>query len=140
MAKDDNLLKVLLRVNSEGDASECLIFDVLSNCKNKTDLIKNALFNYIVNIQNGSIIDRAYPYNSVEKFTNIERERVIYAGTLSGKFESEANQEFYNNENRFNNETEDNDIDYIENVEEDIITENNQLEDNQYVDDNMDLI
>ena len=140
MAKDDNLLKVLLRVNSEGDASECLIFDVLSNCKNKTDLIKNALFNYIVNIQNGSIIDRAYPYNSVEKFTNIERERVIYAGTLSGKFESEANQEFYNNENSFNNETEDNDIDYIENVEEDIITENNQSEDNQYEDDNMDLI
>ena len=139
MAKDDNLLKVLLRVNSEGDASECLIFDVLSNCKNKTDLIKNALFNYIVNIQNGSIIDRAYPYNSVEKFTNIERERVIYAGTLSGKFESEANQEFYNNENSFNSETEDNNIDYIDNIEEDIVAENNQ-EDNQYEDDNMDLI
>jgi hypothetical protein len=139
MAKDDNLLKVLLRVNSEGDASECLIFDVLSNCKNKTDLIKNALFNYIVNIQNGSIIDRAYPYNAVEKFTNIERERVIYAGTLSGKFESGANQELYNNENSFNNETEDNNIDYIDNIEEDIVAENNQ-EDNQYEDDNMDLI
>ena len=78
MAKDENVLQTLLKVSKKGDKSDMLIFDVLSKCEKKTDLIKNALFNYIVNIQNGNIIDRAYPYNQIEKFTDLEKEKVIY--------------------------------------------------------------
>lgn len=69
--KDENVLQTLLRINKKGDKTDALLFDVLSNCDNKTDLIKNALFNYIVNIQNGNIIDRAYPYNQVDKFMDV---------------------------------------------------------------------
>ena len=89
MAKDDNLLKVLLRVNSEGDASECLIFDVLSNCKNKTDLIKNALFNYIVNIQNVRDIaalthfSTSYIHQTFKKHLNITPHQYVLMKKMS---------------------------------------------------------
>ena len=63
--KDPNKIDVILRLN-KGDG---LIFDVIDKCeegKNKTDLIKNALFYYILHIQNGMAVDKNYPYNMVE--------------------------------------------------------------------------
>ena len=64
--KDPNKIDVILRLN-KGDG---LIFDVIDKCdegKSKTDLIKNALFYYILHIQNGMAIDKNYPYNMVDE-------------------------------------------------------------------------
>ena len=64
--KDPNKIDVILRLN-KGDG---LIFDVIDKCdegKSKTDLIKNALFYYILHIQNGMAVDKNYPYNMVEE-------------------------------------------------------------------------
>ncbi len=77
MAKDENIVQTLLKVSRKSDKNERLMFEVLSKCEKKTDLIKNALFNYIVNIQNGKIIDRAYPYTELERFIQIENDKEV---------------------------------------------------------------
>lgn len=130
MAKDENVLQTLLKVSRKGDKSDMLIFDVLSKCEKKTDLIKNALFNYIVNIQNGNIIDRAYPYNQIEKFTDLEKEKVIYNYSNAS-----------NNITTFNSSDDDNDDNYDsydsdDNSEE---IEDIETEENQYEEDNSDI-
>lgn len=63
--KDPNKMDIILRL-STGDG---LIFDVLDKCesRNKTDLIKNALFYYILHIQNGMAIDKSYPYGAIQE-------------------------------------------------------------------------
>ena len=60
--KDPNKMDVILRL-SVGDG---LIFDVLDKCNDRTDLIKNALFYYILHIQNGMAIDKSYPYGEID--------------------------------------------------------------------------
>ena len=130
MAKDENVLQTLLKVSKKGDKSDMLIFDVLSKCEKKTDLIKNALFNYIVNIQNGNIIDRAYPYNQIEKFTDLEKEKVIYNYSNAS-----------NNITTFNSSDDDSDDNYDSYDSDDNSEENEdiEIEENQYEEDNSDI-
>lgn len=131
MAKDENVMQTLLKVSKKGDKSDVLIFEVLSKCEKKTDLIKNALFNYIINIQNGNIIDRAYPYNQIEKFTELEKEKVIYNysnisnGVTTSNNANDDDDNYYNDKD--NNEYEDDEYEDIE------------VEENQYEEDNSDI-
>ena len=97
MAKDENVMQTLLKLSKKGNSTDAFLYDVLSKCDNKTELIKNALFNYIVNIQNGIIIDRAYPYNKVEKYTEIEKEKIIYSHNYGYGYNN------FNTENKHNN-------------------------------------
>ena len=143
MAKDENVLQTLLKVKKVGgDRTEALLFDVLSKCDNKTDLIKNALFNYIVNIQNGNIIDRAYPYNMIDRFLDISTPQSVYApypprdslstsviSSLAPQEEDGSSQDQYN-EDKTDNEDEviDEELEEVEDEEEE-----------DYEDDNMDV-
>lgn len=127
----DGVVQTIFKVSNK-TKGEALIFDVLSNCENKTDLIKNALFYYIVNIQNGNIIDRAYPYNVIEKYTELEKDKVIYSHNMPYNYVSNntSNQEEYNDDEFDEDE-------YDEGYDEEELDKD---EYNEYEDDNMDII
>lgn len=118
----DGVVQTIFKVSNK-TKGESLIFDVLSKCENKTDLIKNALFHYIINIQNGNIIDRAYPYNEIEKYTELGKERIVYSHGSSYNYINNINDN--NNDNNINDSNDDDNI--------------NDSDDEEY-DDNMDII
>lgn len=132
MAKEESVIQTIFKVSNKSKG-EALIMEVLSKCENKTDLIKNALFNYIINIQNGNIIDRAYPYNQVGKFTNIEKENIVYNNNFKAEYISNVNDD---NEKHFNNETinqghgTDSEDEYEDEYEDEDNYENEHEEDN----------
>jgi hypothetical protein len=150
--KDENVLQTLLKINRKGDKTDALLFDVLSNCDNKTDLIKNALFNYIVNIQNGNIIDRAYPYNQVGKFMDVSAQQVAYTpvsqNTTTSFIQEEqmafdtTKNDYIEKEDSQNSIDESNDNDHNDNNYNDYNDYQEDDEDdfdNEYEDDNLDL-
>lgn len=127
---DSGVVQTIFKVSNK-TKGEALIFDVLSKCENKTDLIKNALFHYIVNIQNGNIIDRAYPYNEIEKYTELEKERIIYGHNFNYDHISHTNS----SQEEFDDSDDDNyDDDNYDDSDDD------NYEENEYEDDNMDII
>ena len=136
MSKEDTIIQTVFKVSNR-TKGEALIYNVLAKCENKTDLIKNALFHYIVNIQNGFTIDRAFPYDEIDKYTSLEKEKVVYVNNQSYGQISHTNDNQYELENEddiYNNDELDNsdDNEYDEEYEE--------YEDNNYEDDNMDLL
>ena len=123
----DGVVQTIFKVSNK-TKGEALIFDVLSKCENKTDLIKNALFHYIVNIQNGNIIDRAYPYNEIEKYTELEKNKLIY----SHNFGYDYTNHISGNQEEFD--------DSYEEDEEDSSCEDENYEEENYEDDNFDIV
>ena len=146
MAKDENVMQTLLKLNRRGNSTDTLLFDVLSKCDNKTDLIKNALFNYIINIQNGTIIDRSYPYNEVEKYTEIGKERVVYSYNSSynssygkGNFESNSDNVYDDEQYSNNYDDEEQYSDNYDDEEYEEYEEYEEEEENEYEDGNVSL-
>lgn len=129
MSKEDTIIQTVFKVSNR-TKGEALIYNVLAKCENKTDLIKNALFHYIVNIQNGIIIDRAFPYNEIDKYTSLEKEKFVYVNNQS------YGQIGYNNgsQEEFDGDSDDelNEDDY----EDDVVSS----EENEYEYDNMDIL
>lgn len=61
MSKEDKL-SLLFKLDRIKDG---IMYDVLSVADDRTNLLKNALFYYIYEIEKGKTIDRSYPYNKI---------------------------------------------------------------------------
>lgn len=57
---DENNLYIPLKLNKKKDKA---LFDIIRDCNDKNDFIKNAIYYYIVEIEKGRAIDRFYPRN-----------------------------------------------------------------------------
>ena len=72
MSREDKL-SLLFKLDKIRDG---LMYDILSVTDDKTNLLKNALFYYIHEIEKGKVIDRSYPYNKVNIRLDIIEENI----------------------------------------------------------------
>ena len=72
MSREDTL-SLLFKLDKIRDG---LMYDILSVTDDKTNLLKNALFYYIHEIEKGKVIDRSYPYNKVNIRLDIVEENI----------------------------------------------------------------
>ena len=72
MSREDKL-SLLFKLDKIRDG---LMYDILSVTDDKTNLLKNALFYYIHEIEKGKVIDRSYPYNKVNIWLDIVEENI----------------------------------------------------------------
>ena len=72
MSREDKL-SLLFKLDKIRDG---LMYDILSVTDDKTNLLKNALFYYIHEIEKGKVIDRSYPYNKVNIRLDIVEENI----------------------------------------------------------------
>ena len=109
-------VSTLFKVSEENDKK---IYDVMSNCSEKTAFMKNALFFYIMNIEKGVAIDRLYPYDELTIGTNapvhIEEQGMGSQNTPSD--EDDINNSNKNNHDDYNDH-EDDDYDYENDYED----------------------
>ena len=92
MSREDKL-SLLFKLDKIRDG---LMYDILSVTDDKTNLLKNALFYYIHEIEKGKVIDRSYPYNKVNIRLDIVEEN-ISKNTIVEEIEEveEINQDEY---------------------------------------------
>ena len=72
MSREDKL-SLVFKLDKIRDG---LMYDILSVTDDKTNLLKNALFYYIHEIEKGKVIDRSYPYNKVNIRLDIVEENI----------------------------------------------------------------
>ena len=72
MSREDKL-SLLFKLDKIRDG---LMYDILSVTDDKTNLLKNALFYYLHEIEKGNVIDRSYPYNKVNIRLDIVEENI----------------------------------------------------------------
>lgn len=126
--KDPNKMDVILRL-SVGDG---LIFDVLDKCNDRTDLIKNALFYYILHIQNGMAIDKSYPYGEINGIhvDGLNRYLPVTNSIVDpSRIPNYIDKEDYD----------DNESDSEEEYSQDDYEEYEEIEEENYEDDNLDM-
>ena len=126
--KDPNKMDVILRL-SVGDG---LIFDVLDKCNDRTDLIKNALFYYILHIQNGMAIDKSYPYGEIDGIHVDGLNRYL---PVTNNIVDPSRIPNYIDEEDYD----DNESDSEEEYSQDDYEEYEEVEEENYEDDNLDM-
>ena len=126
--KDPNKMDVILRL-SVGDG---LIFDVLDKCNDRTDLIKNALFYYILHIQNGMAIDKSYPYGEINGIHVDGLNRYL---PVTNSIVDPSRIPNYIDEEDYD----DNESDSEEEYSQDDYEEYEEIEEENYEDDNLDM-
>ena len=126
--KDPNKMDVILRL-SVGDG---LIFDVLDKCNDRTDLIKNALFYYILHIQNGMAIDKSYPYGEIDGIHVDGLNRYL---PITNSIVDPSRIPNYIDEEDYD----DNESDSEEEYSQDDYEEYEEVEEENYEDDNLDM-
>lgn len=87
--KDDNKLQIQLKIDRLKDRE---IFDILNVADNKSDFIKDALFYFVYQIEQGKVINRNYPYNKVNIKLDIIEESV---SDVPKQIETQYKQEEY---------------------------------------------
>lgn len=130
--KDPNKMDVILRL-SVGDG---LIFDVLDKCNDRTDLIKNALFYYILHIQNGMAIDKSYPYGEIEGIhvDGLNRYLPVTNSIVDpSRIPNYIDEEDYDDNESYSEE------EYSQDDYEDEYEEYEEIEEENYEDDNLDM-
>ena len=130
--KDPNKMDVILRL-SVGDG---LIFDVLDKCNDRTDLIKNALFYYILHIQNGMAIDKSYPYGEINGIHVDGLNR--YLPVTNSIVDPSRIPNYIDKEDYDDNES-DSEEGYSQDDYEDEYEEYEEIEEENYEDDNLDM-
>ena len=130
--KDPNKMDVILRL-SVGDG---LIFDVLDKCNDRTDLIKNALFYYILHIQNGMAIDKSYPYGEIDGIhvDGLNRYLPVTNSIVDpSRIPNYIDEEDYDDNKSYSEE------EYSQDDYEDEYEEYEEIEEENYEDDNLDM-
>ena len=130
--KDPNKMDVILRL-SVGDG---LIFDVLDKCNDRTDLIKNALFYYILHIQNGMAIDKSYPYGEINGIhvDGLNRYLPVTNSIVDpSRIPNYIDEEDYDDNKSYSEE------EYSQDDYEDEYEEYEEIEEENYEDDNLDM-
>lgn len=130
--KDPNKMDVILRL-SVGDG---LIFDVLDKCNDRTDLIKNALFYYILHIQNGMAIDKSYPYGEINGIhvDGLNRYLPVTNSIVDpSRIPNYIDEEDYDDNESYSEE------EYSQDDYEDEYEEYEEIEEENYEDDNLDM-
>ena len=130
--KDPNKMDVILRL-SVGDG---LIFDVLDKCNDRTDLIKNALFYYILHIQNGMAIDKSYPYGEIDGIhvDGLNRYLPVTNSIVDpSRIPNYIDEEDYDDNESYSEEK------YSQDDYEDEYEEYEEVEEENYEDDNLDM-
>ena len=130
--KDPNKMDVILRL-SVGDG---LIFDVLDKCNDRTDLIKNALFYYILHIQNGMAIDKSYPYGEINGIHVDGLNRYL---PVTNSIVDPSRIPNYIDEEGYNDNESDSEEEYSQDDYEDEYEEYEEIEEENYEDDNLDM-
>lgn len=130
--KDPNKMDVILRL-SVGDG---LIFDVLDKCNDRTDLIKNALFYYILHIQNGMAIDKSYPYGEINGIHVDGLNRYL---PVTNSIVDPSRIPNYIDEEDYDNNESDSEEEYSQDDYEDEYEEYEEVEEENYEDDNLDM-
>lgn len=130
--KDPNKMDVILRL-SVGDG---LIFDVLDKCNDRTDLIKNALFYYILHIQNGMAIDKSYPYGEINGIHVDGLNRYL---PVTNSIVDPSRIPNYIDEEDYDDNESDSEEEYSQDDYEDKYEEYEEIEEENYEDDNLDM-
>ena len=130
--KDPNKMDVILRL-SVGDG---LIFDVLDKCNDRTDLIKNALFYYILHIQNGMAIDKSYPYGEIDGIHVDGLNRYL---PVTNSIVDPSRIPNYIDEEDYDDNESDSEEGYSQDDYEDEYEEYEEIEEENYEDDNLDM-
>ena len=130
--KDPNKMDVILRL-SVGDG---LIFDVLDKCNDRTDLIKNALFYYILHIQNGMAIDKSYPYGEINGIHVDGLNRYL---PVTNSIVDPSRIPNYIDEEDYDDNESDSEEEYSQDDYEDEYEEYEEIEEENYEDDNLDM-
>ena len=130
--KDPNKMDVILRL-SVGDG---LIFDVLDKCNDRTDLIKNALFYYILHIQNGMAIDKSYPYGEIDGIHVDGLNRYL---PVTNSIVDPSRIPNYIDEEDYDDNESDSEEEYSQDDYEDEYEEYEEVEEENYEDDNLDM-
>ena len=130
--KDPNKMDVILRL-SVGDG---LIFDVLDKCNDRTDLIKNALFYYILHIQNGMAIDKSYPYGEINGIHVDGLNRYL---PVTNSIVDPSRIPNYIDEEDYDDNESDSEEEYSQDNYEDEYEEYEEIEEENYEDDNLDM-
>lgn len=130
--KDPNKMDVILRL-SVGDG---LIFDVLDKCNDRTDLIKNALFYYILHIQNGMAIDKSYPYGEIDGIHVDGLNRYL---PVTNSIVDPSRIPNYIDEEDYDNNESDSEEEYSQDDYEDEYEEYEEVEEENYEDGNLDM-
>ena len=130
--KDPNKMDVILRL-SVGDG---LIFDVLDKCNDRTDLIKNALFYYILHIQNGMAIDKSYPYGEIDGIHVDGLNRYL---PVTNSIVDPSRIPNYIDEGDYDDNESDSEEEYSQDDYEDEYKEYEEVEEENYEDDNLDM-
>lgn len=130
--KDPNKMDVILRL-SVGDG---LIFDVLDKCNDRTDLIKNALFYYILHIQNGMAIDKSYPYGEINGIHVDGLNRYL---PVTNNIVDPSRIPNYIDEEDYDDNESDSEEEYSQDDYEDKYEEYEEIEEENYEDDNLDM-
>lgn len=130
--KDPNKMDVILRL-SVGDG---LIFDVLDKCNDRTDLIKNALFYYILHIQNGMAIDKSYPYGEINGIHVDGLNRYL---PVTNSIVDPSRIPNYIDEEDYDDNESDSEEEYSQDDYEDEYKEYEEVEEENYEDDNLDM-
>ena len=130
--KDPNKMDVILRL-SVGDG---LIFDVLDKCNDRTDLIKNALFYYILHIQNGMAIDKSYPYGEIDGIHVDGLNRYL---PVTNSIVDPSRIPNYIDEEDYDDNESDSEEEYSQDDYEDGYEEYEEVEEENYEDDNLDM-
>ena len=130
--KDPNKMDVILRL-SVGDG---LIFDVLDKCNDRTDLIKNALFYYILHIQNGMAIDKSYPYGEINGIHVDGLNRYL---PVTNNIVDPSRIPNYIDEEDYDDNESDSEEEYSQDNYEDEYEEYEEVEEENYEDDNLDM-
>lgn len=130
--KDPNKMDVILRL-SVGDG---LIFDVLDKCNDRTDLIKNALFYYILHIQNGMAIDKSYPYGEIDGIHVDGLNRYL---PVTNSIVDPSRIPNYIDEEDYDDNESDSEEEYSQDDYEDEYKEYEEVEEENYEDDNLDM-
>ena len=130
--KDPNKMDVILRL-SVGDG---LIFDVLDKCNDRTDLIKNALFYYILHIQNGMAIDKSYPYGEIDGIHVDGLNRYL---PVTNSIVDPSRIPNYIDEEDYDDNESDIEEEYSQDDYEDGYEEYEEVEEENYEDDNLDM-